>query len=319
VVEVILTVTLNPAYDMTYRVERFDRGRDHRVLSVSQRIGGEGINVSRILNQLGKYSCATGFADHVFAAAAELELPVDFVHALPWVRRKVVISESDDGTVTALAEPGARLNEPYAVDQLLVRVVGLLADTGGMVVSGSLPGGVDDSVPAELTRRALAAGVPTICDVDGRALKLSARVPGVVLMPNRDELHRLTGRPASTVDEIVAASRPLIESGVRAVITTLGGDGLVAVTTVGAWSAALPEPLTGNPAGAGDAAAAAVIATLAAVGEPDWPAMLVDAVATSAAAVVIPVAGEIDRTLRTRLAPTVLITELSLAEQQTPA
>ncbi|WP_232236090.1 hexose kinase [Nocardia sp. BMG51109] len=311
----ILTVTMNPAYDMTYRVEQFERGREHRVLSVEQRIGGKGINVTRVLNQIGKYSRATGFADHVFAAAAELELPVDFVHALAWVRRTVVISESGDGTATGLWEPGARVGDPYAVDQLLVRVSGLLPDTGGMVVAGSLPGGVDRSVPARLARAALAVGVPTICDVEGRALQTAAEVPGVVLMPNREELEQLTGVAAGTPAEVVSAVRPLLERGVRAVIATRGAEGMVAVTAAGAWLARLPEPVAGNPTGAGDAATAAVIAALAAGGEPDWPALLADAVATSAAAVVIPVAGEIDRSLRDRLAPEVVITELSGARE----
>lgn len=306
----ILTVTMNPAYDMTYRVERFERGREHRVLSVEQRIGGKGINVSRVLNQLGKYSRATGFADHMFAATAELELPVDFVHALPWIRRTVVISESGDGTATSLWEPGARLSEPYAIDQLKVRVAGMLTDSEGMVVSGSLPVGVADGVPAELARTALAAGVPTICDVEGRALRLAAEVPGIVLLPNRGGLERLTGAPADSPQEVVAAVRPLIERGVRAVVATRGAAGIVAVTASGAWHGVSPEPMAGNPTGARDAAAAAVIAALAATPEPDWAALVVDAVATSAAAVVIPVAGEIDRALRERLAPGVVVTEL---------
>ncbi|KZM71229.1 hexose kinase [Nocardia terpenica] len=302
---------MNPAYDMTYRVERLERGRVHRVLSVEQRIGGKGINVSRVLNQLGKYSRATGFADHLFSAAAELELPVDFVHALPWVRRTVVISESADGTATSLWEPGARVSDPYAVDQLLVRVAGFLPDVSGMVVSGSLPGGVSDTVPAQLARAGLERGVPTVCDVDGRALELAAQVPGVVLMPNREELERLTGSDSGTPAEVVRAVRPLLDGGARAVLATRGADGMIAVTGSGAWSATLPESVSGNPTGAGDAAAAAVIAGLADNPKPDWPALLVDAIATSAAAVVIPVAGEIDRSLRARLAPTVTVTELS--------
>ncbi|WP_324193747.1 hexose kinase [Nocardia otitidiscaviarum] len=307
----ILTVTMNPAYDMTYRVERFDRGRAHRVRSVDQRIGGRGINVTRVLNQLGRYARATGFSDHSFAAAAELEMPVDFVHALPWVRRTVVISESDDGTATALWEPGARISDAHAVEQLRVRVSGLLSDSSGVVIAGSLPGGVDVSVPAELARLATDAGVPVVCDVDGPALELAAGVPGVVLMPNTEELERLTGMPATTPAEIMAAVDPLVARGVGAVIVTRGGAGMVAVTLGRAWSAALPEPLAGNPTGAGDAAAAAVIAGLARSREPDWPALLTDAVATSAAAVVIPVAGEIDRALRDRLTPTVRVTELA--------
>jgi len=304
---------MNPAYDMTYRLERFERGRPHRVLSVEQRIGGKGINVTRVLNQLGRYARATGFSDHAFAAAAELELPVDFVHALPWVRRTVVISESDDGTATALAEPGARVTNPHAGDQLAVRVAGLLPDIGGLVISGSLPGGIDTNLPAAIADTAIAAGVPTICDVEDEALRLVAKVPGVVLMPNLAELRTLTGQDPATPREVVNCARVLVDSGVRAVVVTRGAHGMVAVTPNGAWTAGVPRPLAGNPTGAGDSAAAAVISALAAPGEPDWPAILADAVATAAAAVVIPVAGEIDRSLRTRLAPTIRVDELSLA------
>ncbi|WP_433659999.1 1-phosphofructokinase [Nocardia sp. CA-128927] len=315
----ILTVTMNPAYDMTYRVEHFERGQAHRVRSVEQRIGGKGINVTRVLNQLGKYARATGFSDHAFAAAAELEMPVDFVHALPWVRRTVVISESEDGTATALWEPGARVSNPHAAEQLAVRVAGMLPDIDGLVISGSLPGGIAASLPAEIARTAIAADIPTICDVDGESLRLAAQIPGVILMPNGDELHRLTGIKPATADEVVTAAYPLIESGVRAVIATRGADGMVAVTADGAWFATLPEPLAGNPTGAGDSATAAVIAALTADEVPDWPAILTDAVATSAAAVVIPVAGEIDRCLRTRIAPTVRVTQLDLPTRQESA
>ncbi|MEC3956899.1 hexose kinase [Nocardia sp. CDC153] len=304
----ILTVTMNPAYDMTYRLERLERGRAHRVLSVEQRLGGKGINVTRVLRQLGSSTCATGFADHTFAAAAADEFPADFVPALPWVRRTVVVSESRDGTATGLWEPGAYIHELHAVDRLRDRIQFLLPELRGLVISGSLPGGVDDNVPADLARIAVAAGVPTVCDVDGPALKLAAAVAGIVLMPNQDELERLTGVVAERPEAVLTATRPLLDAGVRAVIATRGAAGMVAVTATGAWSAELREPLAGNPTGAGDAATAAVIRALAADREPDWPAVLTDAVATSAAAVVIPVAGEIDLTLRDRLTPTVRVT-----------
>ena len=138
-------------------------------------------------------------------------------------------------------------------------------------------------------------------------------------MPNTEELERLTGRVPVTPDEVATAARPLIERGVRAVIATRGAEGMVVVATEGAWSATLPEPLAGNPTGAGDSATAAVIAALSdAKDTPDWPAVLVDAVATSAAAVVIPVAGEIDRRLRTRIAPTVLVERLATPQETFP-
>ena len=54
----------------------------------------------------------------------------------------------------------------------------------------------------------------------------------------------------------------------------------------------MPDPLSGNPTGAGDALVAAVASGLEA-GEP-WPVVATRAVAWSAAAVLQPVAGEVD-------------------------
>lgn len=295
----ILTVTMNPAYDLTYRLDRFEYGAVQRVPVLTQRIGGKGINVSRVLKALGNSSVAMGFADHAFAVEAARELPVDFVTALPRVRRTVVLSEAD-GTTTGLWEPGAELADPErAMADLRRRIGELLPATRGLVISGSLPGGVRPDFPAELARLAVAAGIPVICDVDGAALHAAVRVPGVVLMPNTDELLALTGVAPGTSAEVVTVAKPLLDAGVAAIVATRGHAGMVAVTATCAWSAHSPEVISGNPTGAGDAAAAAVIAGLAAgIG---WPALLADAVATSAAAVARPVAGEIDHELRDRL------------------
>lgn len=303
----ILTVTLNPAYDITYGIERLEPGTVHRVASVRQRVGGKGLNVARVLHSLGISVLATGLASREFADEAERELPADFVLGLPWVRRTIVIHESGGGHgTTGLWEPGA-VPEGSAAERLVTRVRGLLGRARGLVVSGSLPPQVDSELPAELARMAIGFGIPAVCDVSGTALQHAARVPGVVLMPNADELFELTGSTPRTGGEVVAAARPLLDAGVGAVIATRGADGMVAVTGAGSWSARLPQPITGNTTGAGDAAAAAVIAGLAADQVPDVPALLADAVATSAAAVAAPLAGEIDHPSRTRLRPTVRV------------
>ncbi|MEV0356618.1 PfkB family carbohydrate kinase [Nocardia sp. NPDC050697] len=301
--DVILTVTMNPAYDTTYRVERLERGGAHRVSSVEQRIGGKGVTVTRVLNQLGRYAKATGFADHAFAAAAELELPNDFVLALPWVRRTLMIGESADGTATEFAEPGARVSNPHAADQLSVRIRGLLPGITGLVIAGTLPIGIEDTLPAELAAAAIDAGIPTVCDLSGEPLRLAARIPGVVLCGCPHDLLSVGG------DSLLPATEKLIAGGAAAVVAVRGPADLVARTPDGCWWARLPDPPAGNPTGAGDAATAAVIAALSHTPPPAWPTLLTDAVATSAAAVVVPAAGEIDRALRERVLSEVVVTE----------
>ena len=48
----IMTVTLNPALDVTYTVDALVHGREHRVSGMSVRAGGKGVNVARVLTAL---------------------------------------------------------------------------------------------------------------------------------------------------------------------------------------------------------------------------------------------------------------------------
>lgn len=306
----ILTVTTNPAYDVTYLVDKLERGRVHRVQSVRERPGGKGINVARVLRQLGEQPVALGFADRAFAAAVRTSgLDADLVLALPSVRRTLVVAESGGGETTSLWEPGP-VAPVEAAAELLRRVSARIGSAAGVVVSGSLPRGTAPDLPAEIARIATAAGVPVICDLDGEALVAAVDVPGVILVPNADELHRLSDTAITSPVDVVRAAARLISIGVRAVIATRGVDGMIAVSADGAWSAALEHPLAGNPTGAGDAAAAAIIANLAGATRIDWPALLRDAVATSAAAVVRPVAGEFDAAIRSDLLTNVQVEHL---------
>src|SRR5688572_21175364 len=58
----ILTVTLNLALDLTYRVPRVEWHGANRVSAVAQRAGGKGVNVARVLSALGVESMVTGLA-----------------------------------------------------------------------------------------------------------------------------------------------------------------------------------------------------------------------------------------------------------------
>ena len=289
----ILTVTLNPAYDITYVVPRVELGEVHRVADVRERAGGKGINVARVLGQLGVRAQAHGFGDSGFASALDRDgIAHELVEALPRVRRTLVVQAEE---TTSFWESGAALADG-AEAELCGRIEQRLADARGVVVSGSLPAGADPHLPARLARLAVAADVPVVVDTHGEPLRRAAQVPGVVLMPNADEVTDL----ATDAGEWKAACASLVAGGVRAVVATRGADGMTVVAAEGSWHAAPPERLDGNPTGAGDAAAAATIAHLAG-GSPDWPSLLADAVATSGSAVPMRTAGEVDPATRERL------------------
>jgi tagatose 6-phosphate kinase len=92
------------------------------------------------------------------------------------------------------------------------------------------------------------------------------------------------------------------------VVASLGPDGLLAVTDAESWQVVPPEVVLGNPTGAGDATMAALAAGL--VGGHPWSETLREAVAVSAAAVLLPVAGGFDPTAYRRFRDAVTVRPL---------
>lgn len=343
----IISVTVNPAWDLTYEVPALQPGEVHRVGRVHRRLGGKGVNVARVLSQLGEPVTAVLLGTSALGMA-DVPFGLHVVPGLDEVRQTVVVHGAD-GVTTSLWEPGAPA-APDAGERVAARVnelLGRLADTGAasrgggladagagrgnglphagaageaprggaaLVVSGSLPPGLDPALPAALAADAISRGLPAVVDADGEALATAARVPGVVVKPNADELERLAGHRPAGVAETVAVAASLLAGpgiGAAAILATLGGAGLVAVTPAGAWHGRLATPLDGNPTGAGDAAVAAAASNLARPGWT-WPGLVEDAVALSAAAVLSPVAGEVDTASYAKLRAKVEINEMRL-------
>jgi tagatose 6-phosphate kinase len=282
----ILTVTLNTALDVTYRVPRLAPNSVNRVESVHQRAGGKGVNVARVLRTVGQDALVTGFAGGPTGAALRADLdaagvPHDLV-AINGDTRRTVTVVSDSGT-TVLNEPGPSIADAEWTD-FLATYSKLAQDADIVVLSGSLPPGLPRDAYAQLITK---AGVPTILDTAGDPLLAALPARPHLIKPNIDELI-----DATKLTDPFDAAAALRAAGAQTVVASLGPAGLLAVTGDGTWRAAPPQALPGNPTGAGDACVAALAAGLMA-GTP-WPVLVREAVALSAAAVLSSVAGDVD-------------------------
>ncbi|GAB7031689.1 1-phosphofructokinase [Streptomyces sp. NPDC021749] len=302
----ILTVTLNAALDITYRVPRLRPHRTNRITEVSERPGGKGVNVARVLAALGHRTVATGFAgggtgDALRALLAETAVTDALVPVGGATRRTVAVVDETTGDTTQLNEPGPTVS-PAEWDTFLGTYRELLGEARAVALCGSLPPGVPVDVYARLTRAARAAGVPVLLDTSGEPLRRGLAARPDLAKPNADELAALTG---ST--EPLRAARDTRRRGAHAVAASLGPDGMLAVTADGAWQAAPPRRFAGNPTGAGDSAVAGLLSGL--VEDLPWPARLARAVALSAATVRAPAAGEFDPGTYEELRESVVVTD----------
>ncbi|MGW2819138.1 1-phosphofructokinase family hexose kinase [Streptomyces sp. NPDC001415] len=302
----ILTVTLNTALDITYRVPALVPHTSHRVDEVTERPGGKGLNVARVLAALGHEAVVTGFAggpsgEVLRARLAELAPVDELVPIEGATRRTIAVVDAVTGDTTQLNEPGP-LVLPAEWDAFLATYGRLLDGADAVALCGSLPPGLPVGAYAQLVRQARTAKVPVLLDTSGEALRRGIAARPDLVKPNADELAQLTGSR-----EPLRATRDARRRGAHTVVASLGAEGLLAASPDGLWQAAPPAAVRGNPTGAGDSAVAGLLSGL--VEGLDWPGRLSRAVALSAATVLAPAAGEFDREAYEKMLGSVRVTE----------
>ncbi|MDR3081105.1 MAG: 1-phosphofructokinase family hexose kinase [Streptomyces sp.] len=302
----ILTVTLNTALDITYRVRALRPHSSHRVTEVTERPGGKGLNVARVLASLGHEVTATGFVGGTTGHSLKDQLAhtPGIVDALVPVggatRRTIAVVDETTGDATQLNEPGPVV-APVEWSALLETYEELVHSATAVALCGSLPPGLPVGAYAQLVRTARAAGVPVLLDTSGEPLRRGVAARPDIVKPNAVELAELTGS-----HEPLQAAQDARRRGAHAVVASLGAEGLLAVNAQGHWRAAPPRSVRGNPTGAGDAVVAGLLSGL--VEHLPWPKRLTRAVSLSAATVLAPVAGEFDRRAYEELLEQVAVT-----------
>lgn len=301
----ILTVTLNTALDITYRVRNLEPHTSHRVTEVTERPGGKGLNVARVLAALGHEATVTGFAGGTTGRALREQLAhttgvVDALVPIGGTTRRTVAVVDATGDTTQLNEPGPAIT-PAEWSAFQETYEDLLGSASAVALCGSLPQGVPVGAYAGLIRAARAANVPVLLDTSGEPLRRGVAARPDLVKPNAEELAELTGSHEPT-----RAGRDARRRGAHTVVASLGPGGLLAHTAEGHWRATPPCRVRGNPTGAGDSAVAGLLSGL--VERLPWPERLARAVALSTATVLAPVAGEFDRAAYEELVGRVRVT-----------
>jgi 1-phosphofructokinase family hexose kinase len=262
----IITVTLNPAIDQTLTVNKFVAGDTIRVQSSRLDPGGKGINVSRVIRELGGESIAMGFAPGGLGRYIEQTLDsegieTDFVHTRGETRTNITIVDESRHMQTILSDPGPSTSAD-AVTSLKRRLKRRLHEGDWLVLAGSIPPPLSPELYAELIEDAKEAGAHTVLDADGAALHAGVEAIPEMVKGNRRELERLTGRHLDDEASTLEAARQIHKSGVPIVVVTRGREGAVAVYHTKKFRGIAPRVRAVSAIGSGDAFLAAVILTL---------------------------------------------------------
>jgi 1-phosphofructokinase family hexose kinase len=259
----IYTVTLNPAVDREMTVDAIAFDTVLRALEWRVDCGGKGFNVARMLKSLGTSSVALGFAagksgEMLNDKLQSLGIETAFVWVDGETRTNVSIVSAENGQYVKANEPGPTINEA-GLAQLAQKTRDLVQAGDWWVLAGSLPPGVEPGYYTELITIIQSAGAKVFLDTSDEALRQNCGAKPLLVKPNDEEAHALTGLPVNTPAEIAAVGMAISAMGPASVVISLGKVGAVLVDKGKAWLAASPKIVAANPIGAGDSMVAGIV------------------------------------------------------------
>ncbi|GGM18628.1 tagatose-6-phosphate kinase [Paraliobacillus quinghaiensis] len=261
----IVTVTLNPAMDKTITLETFKLGELNRVKqSPLVDPGGKGINVAKVLQGFGANVVATGFIAGESGKKLEnkvnqLGIKSDFTEVMDGeVRTNLKVVDVSTNQTTEINEPGFSVTAEAEV-LLKNKIINLLDDASFLILSGSLPNGIQADVYQQYIEIAKEKGVKVILDADGLSLKQGIDAQPYAIKPNLFELEQYTGMKLTNTDEIIAAGKNILVKGVELICISLGEDGAIFLTSEEGYHITPMKITPKSVVGAGDS----MVATLA--------------------------------------------------------
>ena len=277
------TVTLNPAIDYGLGVDGLRLGATNRAAWDGMTAGGKGLNVARVLRELGEPVKALALVGGSTGRAladllAREDLDTDLLEVAGGNTR-INVKVYENRRETEINGRGPEVS-PAEWEALCGRLDGL-APGDTLVLAGSLPPGLGADAYARLARRA-GKQVRVAVDAAGEVLRAALVEEPFLVKPNRQELGEFFREPVDGPEEVIRLGRRLRDLGARNVLISLGGQGAVLLAEDGKIRRRVaPKGPVVNTVGSGDAMVAAF---LAAAGEdPDWDQALAAAVAWGSA------------------------------------
>ena len=208
------TITLNPAVDMLTTAENFALGKLNRTQEAKYVVGGKGINISILLNNVGVDSKAWGFVAgftgyFIKSELDNLGVKHDFVETRGATRINMKLTTE---TETEINGQSSSVN---------LDVVFL----SGNVIAGM---GVEDF--KAIAKRVSALGATLVVDSNKELVLDTLQYKPFVVKPNEFELGEMFGVTLNSMEEILQYAEKLQERGAKNVLVSRGADGALLLT-----------------------------------------------------------------------------------------
>ncbi|MBR9787416.1 MAG: 1-phosphofructokinase [Vibrionaceae bacterium] len=251
----VVTITLNPALDLTGSVEALKVGSVSLVKQSNLHAAGKGVNVAKVLSDLGADVTATGFLgkdnpELFHQLFKEIDVKDEFIEVEGSTRINVKLVESN-GEVSDINFPGVQVSSQdiSRFEETLFR----LADTHDyFVLAGSLPGGVTPELCAAWIEKLHQLGKKVLFDSSKAALSAGIDAHPWLIKPNDEELSDFVGQHLETPEQCQQAAQSLADKGIENIVVSMGANGVMWLNQEEWLRAQPPRMNVVSTVGAGD-------------------------------------------------------------------
>ena len=251
----IITLTLNPAFDLHCHVENFAPYHENLAKITDYSASGKGVNISLALTVCGVPNTAFVVLGEENGEAFEKEMRASGMTyrtlTVPGRIRENITIHTEGADETRISFAG------FSADAALTdRVVELLEpEIDGetfVTFTGRLLSGMDVESAKALLRRLEARGARIVIDSKSFSLADLLDMKPWLIKPNEEEISEYLARPVETFEEVLSAARELHAKGIANVMISLGAKGALLVCREGAFVATPPRIQAISTIGAGD-------------------------------------------------------------------
>jgi 1-phosphofructokinase len=256
----IYTVTFNPSIDYVINVEEFKAGAVNRVLSENKYPGGKGINVSRVLENLGVKNKALGFiggfTGQFIKTSLESEgVDTDFIELDGDTRINVKLKSNEE---TEINGAGPSVDEKD-LSKLFEKISSLNSEDC-LVLAGNVQKSLPRNIYSLIQEKCSCKKIKVVVDTTGEALTSTLKYRPFLVKPNNHELAEIFNVQINTREEIIYYAQKLREMGAENVIISMAGKGALLICNEGVYHASAPKGTVKNSVGAGDSLIAGFLA-----------------------------------------------------------
>ncbi len=257
-INMIYTLTLNPSIDYISEIENLNIGAVNRSKSEAFVAGGKGINVSVVLKNMGRESCALGFLGGFTGRFIEDELKsqgikTDFVQLEDGISR--INLKLKDEKETEINSPGPFVSKKEI--KCLEKKLEELKDGDTLVLAGSIPLGFGKDFYADIMKKLSSKNIHFVVDAEKELLKNTLKYRPFLIKPNNFELEEIIGEKLDSKEKIIEAAKKLQNMGAQNIIVSMGKDGGAFLSEEGkAYFCPSPKGMLVNSTGAGDSVVA---------------------------------------------------------------